>query len=133
MKSWVAFPLMALAACSSPMSIDAKPDVAKFHRQLASEDYAAIWQGTADDMRSASNEVDFTKFLAAINRKLGKVVQTEQVGWRTNVSTGGTFAVVQMETRFERGKGSETFTFRQNGNSLKLAGYNLNSNEMMIN
>jgi len=124
---------VALAACSTPLAISTEADVAQFHRLLEAEDYAAIWKNTSQDMRRASTEADLSKIFSAINRKLGKVVETKQIGWRTNRTTNGTFAEVQLETRFEKGKGVESFVFRQVDGKLVLAGYNINSNDMMLN
>jgi Protein of unknown function (DUF3887)/Protein of unknown function (DUF4019) len=124
---------VALAACSTPLAISTEADVVQFHRLLEAEDYAAIWKNTSEDMRRASTEADLSKIFSAINRKLGKVVETKQIGWRTNRTTNGTFAEVQLETRFEKGKGVESFVFRQVDGKLLLAGYNINSNDMMLN
>lgn len=133
MKYVAVFLAVFLAACSAPTGVETTADVAKFHRALATKDHAAIWRNASEEMRGATSEADLIKLLSAIDRKLGKVVTTKQVGWRTNVTTSGTFAVVQMETRFERGNGVETFTFKQVDSQLQLVGYNINSNEMMLN
>ena len=123
-----------LAACSAPAPIaGTDTQVTMFHRLLDAEDYAAIWKDAADDMHGATSETQLTKIFATVHRKLGKVVQTSQIGWRTNMTTNGTFAEVQMDTKFEKGKGQETFVFRQDGDRLKLAGYHINSSDMMMN
>jgi hypothetical protein len=84
-------------------------------------------------MRKVTTVADMKKVFAAVHRKLGKVVKTRQVGWRNNVSTGGNFVSVQMDTKFEKDSGSEEFVYRQVGKELKLAGYQINSAEMMLN
>ena len=127
--------LAALAgACSAPASVDdTEREVAKFHHQLNAGDYASIWQTTGDDMRAATTESDMTKVFSAVNRKLGKVVETKQVGWRSNVTTSGSFTGVQMQTKFEKGEGLEDFAYRKIGDRLVLAGYHINSKDMMVN
>ena len=122
-----------LAACSAPAPIDTSAQVATFHQLLDKENYTAIWQGISDDMRGASTEAEMNKLFTVIHHKLGRVVQTKQIGWRTNMTTNGTFAEVQIETKFEKGAGQENFVFRQDGERLKLAGYHINSNDMMMN
>ena len=123
-----------LVACSAPASIgDTEAEVATFHRQLNAENYAAIWKVTSADLRNATTETAMKKLFAAVHRKLGKVVETKQVGWRSNVSTSGTFAEVQMDTKFEKGTGVESFVYRKDGDQLKLAGYHINSNDMVVN
>lgn len=37
------------------------------------------------------------------------------------------------ETRFTRGRGNEQFVFRVSGNETRLAGYNVNSMELIMN
>ena len=125
---------LALGACSAPASVaETAPKVAAFHQRLDAEDYAAIWSETSDDMRKATTQADMDKVFAAVHRKLGKVVSTNQVGWRNNMTTGGNFVSVQMNTKFEKGSGSEEFVYQQVGKELKLAGYHINSAEMMLN
>lgn len=138
MKSILSFAAIALAlsvsACSAPASIaETAPKIAAFHHHLDAEDYDSMWADTADDMRKATTEADMDKIFAAIHRKLGNVVSSTQVGWRNNITTNGTFVVVRMDTKFERGGGSEEFVYRQTGKTLKLAGYHINSEEMMLN
>jgi hypothetical protein len=83
-------------------------------------------------MQQVSGASEFTKFLGAVHRKLGRVVRSEQVGWNSNMTTSGSFAQVQMATTFEQGKGMETFVYRKVGEEMKLQGYNINSNDMML-
>lgn len=125
---------LLLGACSVPQPIAGiDVQVVQFHQLLDAENYAAIWKDTSQEMRGATTEQQLDKIFAAVHRKLGKVVESKQVGWRTNVTTNGTFAEVQMATRFEKGSGQERFVYRQDGDQLKLAGYNITSNDMMTN
>ena len=126
--------VLAVGACSAPASVaETAPKVAAFHHRIDAEDYAAIWGETSDDMRKVTTEADMEKVFAAVHRKLGKVLKTSQVGWRNNMSTGGNFVSVHIDTKFEKGSGSEEFVYRQVGKELKLAGYHINSAEMMLN
>ncbi len=126
--------LTSLSACSAPASIgNAEKEIAEFHRHLDAEDYTAIWNASSEELKKAGPQDNFSKLLSAVHRKLGKVVQSKQVGWRSNVNTNGNFAEVQMDTRFEKGTGVESFVYRKDGEVLKLIGYNINSNELIIN
>jgi hypothetical protein len=70
--------------------------------------------------------------LAAVHNKLGKVVKSERTGWNVNYGTAGTVVTVTMNTQFEHGSGIETLTFHPRGDRLDLAGYAINSNDMML-
>lgn len=128
-------PVLAfLAACAGPGSVDdAEKEVAAFHRQLDAKDYASIWRNTSNDMRASANEKKLTALLDAVNRKLGKVKTSRQSGWQANMKTNGSFVQLVMQTSFERGDGVETFIYRKVGEDLKLSGYNINSEALIIN
>ncbi len=126
--------LAILSACGVQESVDdAKAMVSVFHADLDAERYGDIWKETAPQMRKVTKEVDFEKLLAAIHRKLGKVLAAEQAGWRTNATTQGTFIMLEMNSKFEKGQAQESFTYLRNGKDLQLAGYNINSPALIIN
>jgi len=124
-----------LVGCGVKQSVeDADVQVGAFHKQLDAEQYDTIWNRSAPEMKKAVSETQLTKLLAAVHRKLGKVRSSKQVGWNANTSTNGSFVTVTMQTTFERGTGTEALTFRkEQGNRLMLAGYNINSQDMMLN
>jgi hypothetical protein len=125
--------LALVAACSAPEKIkDTGPAIAAFHHQLDAETYPAIWSGADDLLRQNADQAQFTQLLTAVHRKLGKVVKSERTGWNVNYGTSGTIVVVAMDTQFEHGRGAETFTFHAVGDQLELAGYNINSADMML-
>jgi hypothetical protein len=127
----------ALSACGMQQvqeSIDdAKAAVSVFHADLDTANIDSIWAETAPMFRSTTDRKQLDALLLAVNRKLGKVVGTEQVGWQANTTTQGSFIVLQMQTKFERGPAQETFTFKREGEDLKLAGYNINSTALITN
>ncbi|PEQ13432.1 hypothetical protein B2G71_06910 [Novosphingobium sp. PC22D] len=125
----------SLASCGVQQSIDdAKAEISTFHADLDARNFDAIWDEVAPDMRSATQKSQFVAILEAVNRKLGRVVGSKQVGWNSNVSTSGSFVTVTMETKFQKGSGVETFIYRKvEDDRLALAGYNIQSQEMMLN
>lgn len=113
---------------------DADAEVARFHSNLDAERYQAIWDTTAPQFRSMTRQADFQKILEAVHRKLGKVTGSKQVGWNANAGTGGSTVTVTMDTTFEKGPGGETFVYTKGADQqLKLVGYNINSQQMMLN
>lgn len=113
---------------------DADAQVARFHAAIDGEQWQAIWDMTSPAFRQVSRQADFQKLLEAVHRKLGKVKDSKQVGWNANAGTSGSTLVVTMQTTFERGSGAEQFVFAKDaGQQLKLAGYHINSQEMILN
>jgi len=111
---------------------DADREVARFHAALDAGNYDAIWAMTGPKFRAATKQAEFQKVLDAVHRKLGKVRSTKQTGWNANAGTSGRTLVVTMATTFERGSGTETFTYAKDADQLTLAGYDIQSREMML-
>jgi hypothetical protein len=123
-----------IGACSGTQTVkDAAPQIAAFHHALDAEDYASVWRDSDGQMKAATSQADLTKLLAAVHKKLGRVIKSDQTGWNVNYGTSGQVVTVGMNTAFEHGKGAETFTFIGHGDKLSLAGYNMNSADMMMN
>jgi hypothetical protein len=127
--------LASLAACNIQQSVDdANAAISTFHADLDAGRMDAIWSEASPEMKAATSKAQLTALLSAVHRKLGRVQQSEQRAWNSNATTNGSFVVVQMATTFERGTGMETFTYRKGDNDqLALVGYNIQSNEMMLN
>jgi hypothetical protein len=131
-------PIVAVAmlgGCGMKESFkDADAAVARFHAALDAEQWQAIWDVTAPQFRQQSKQADLQRILEAVHRKLGKVRQTKQVGWNANAGTAGSMVTLTMATDFERGSGTEQFVYvRAADQQLKLAGYNIQSQEIMLN
>ena len=123
----------ALAGCSMKEDI-ASTDaaVARFHQQLDAGKLDAIVQGTGPDMKAAPSAAMFGPILAAVHRKLGKVIATQRLGFNDQETTSGHFTTVVWHTRFEHGEGDERFTFRIADGRASLAGYNINSPALIL-
>lgn len=113
---------------------DAEVEVGKFHQALDAGDLRAIWKQADPALRQGAQRTELEKVLDAVHRKLGKVKQTKQVGWNANATTGGTFVTLTYQTTFERGPGGEQFVYRKgDGGKIALTGYNIESQDMMLN
>lgn len=124
-----------LAGCGIKESFkDADAEVGKFHHALDAGNWQKLWSEADPDLRKASSREQFGKLLGAVHQKLGSVKESKQVGWNANSGTGGTFVTVTMQTTFQKGAGTEEFVYRKNGEGkLALAGYNIQSQDMMLN
>ncbi len=124
-----------LAGCGVKESFkDAEVEVGKFHQALDAGELRAIWKQADPALRQGAQRAALEKVLDAVHRKLGKVKQTKQVGWNANATTEGTFVTLTYQTTFERGSGAEQFVYRKgDGGKIALTGYNIESQDMMLN
>jgi hypothetical protein len=129
----LAVALLTLAGCKGPGSVqDASAKVATFHQRLDAGDFAAIWNDSGPDLKTTTTQESFTKLLAAVHGKLGKVRESKQIGWNSEMSTSGSLTELTMQTRFERGSGEESFVYKSYGQGQQLASYRINSTDMML-
>ena|SRR3569833_1557287 len=125
--------LLTLIAGCGMSSAKPKADVAvtAFHRQLDAADYAGIWNASDDAYRKATTRDDSDKLMEAVHRKLGRVVKSETTNWAVRNFNFKTSVVLTQSTRFEHGSGTEVFTYLVSGNDAKLAGYNIQSMDLI--
>jgi hypothetical protein len=124
--------LLSISACKGPGSVQAaNARVAQFHQRLDAGDYDAIWRDSGPDIQGTTSQPAFIEMLATIHVKLGNVRESKQTGWRSEVNTSGSVAELTMQTTFERGSGVETFVYKGGTETQKLAGYHINSNDLM--
>ena len=124
---------VGLAGCSGGKAmVSADKEIGVFRQQVAEGRYDEIWQGADADLRGGG-QAPFTKFLSVVHDRLGAVKTSQQTGWNVNYTTAGTRISVAMHTVFAKGSGDEQFLFKQQGETLKLAGYHINSMELITN
>lgn len=124
--------MLALLAACGMSSAKPKADVAVagFHKQLDAADFSGIWTSTDESFRQAGR-AKFDKLMDAIHRKLGHVLKSTTVNWSVRNFNLKTSVVLVQETQFERGTATETFTYVTSGDNVKLAGYNIQSMDLM--
>jgi hypothetical protein len=114
----------------------AETAVAKFHEQLDAEKYDEIWTETDEAFKKVSPQADFSALLAAMHRKLGRVTSTTQTYFfsqdRAGTASSGSFISLTYETVFAEGSGTEKFNYRVDGKNVRLVGYNVNSNALIL-
>ncbi|CUS43395.1 MAG: hypothetical protein V4610_03915 [Pseudomonadota bacterium] len=59
--------------------------------------------------------------------------EAERKGWNDQVNTGGHFISLNYATSYMRGEAIETFVYKIADGQAKLAGYNVNSDALIIN
>ena len=106
--------------------------VAEFHKLYNDGKIAEIRAGADSKFKNATPEKEFSDFMGAVQRKVGKVINTTNAGFNVRTFNLTTTVVLQQNTTFEQGKGNETFTFEMNGEKALLVGYNISSKELIM-
>jgi len=110
----------------------AEQGVADFHKICNEGKFAEIYAAGHSTFKSATKEKEFLDFVGAVQRKLGKVTQTSNVGFNVRTFNFTTMVVLTQSTTFEQGTGTETFTFEMDGDKAVLLGYNINSKDLIL-
>jgi hypothetical protein len=125
---------LMVAGCSAGNDVPvAQQAITIFHHQLDAGQFAAIYNGSSADMKSASGGGDLTQLLAAVHRKLGAFQSGSAIGWNDNYGTGGHFVTINYSAKYARGDASENFVYRLSNDKAALAGYHIASNALVIN
>jgi hypothetical protein len=109
----------------------AENSIARFHQQCSDGKLDDIWQEAHVKFRSASAKEEYDAFLGAVLRKLGKVKSTSNAGWKVNSYNLTTTVLMTQQTVFEKGEGTESFTFEMEGGKAVLVGYNIQSMDLI--
>jgi hypothetical protein len=124
--------LLLLCGCSGGEDLAAaEKEIGRFHAQLNAGHFDKIYVDAAPDWKQASPRDDTIKLFAGLHNKLGLFVAGKQNSWRVNYGTGGTTILVLYDSKFQKGDGQETFTYRRSGDAVQLVGYNINSRALI--
>ncbi|MDB6074762.1 MAG: hypothetical protein JWO89_2402 [Verrucomicrobiaceae bacterium] len=126
--------ILPLASCKDMTAGKslAQAAILDFHAKFNDSKFKEIYAASSPDMKKASSEADFVKFVETVHRKLGKHTKATDAGWKVNSFNFKTSAIISQNSEFEQGKGVETFTYLISGNSCTLQGYHINSQDMMM-
>ena len=109
----------------------AEPQIAIFHANLNAGRFDEIYAAAGDEFKKAAPKEKVLQLFAAIEKKLGKVTSSSTTTWNVRSFNFVTTVVLVADTKFEKGAGTETFTFRVSDDKATLVGYNINSLDMM--
>ena len=126
-------PLAVLLGCSlSEDTARAEREILRFHEMLSGGLFEELYDGSSRELKQATSKDDFVALLDAVNRKLGQVRSASKLSRNVNYHTSGTFVTLMYETVFAEGEGTETFIYRLNGDEALLAGYRINSTDLIL-
>ena len=124
---------MILTGCSAEAeTAPAENGVAEFRQLMASGRYRDIYSAAAEDFRQTGSETTALRFLEHVADTLGPVRESTKQRWRVTTGSSGTMVALGYTTEFARGRGTEEFVFRVSGGTAKLAGYHINSMDLMM-
>ena len=122
---------VALGCSMMKDSKTAEPAVEKFHTQFNAKQFSEIYNGSGDSMKGATTEKQLTDLLDGVYRKLGTYKNSTATSWHVNTTPSSTMVTLSYDTEFSDGKASETFVVSVSGDTAKLEGYNINSNDLI--
>lgn len=110
----------------------AQAQVAVFHKQFNDQKIDTIISSADSEMFQSTSKADATDFINVVHTKLGKVTDTKNVNWNIQQFNTTTTVTLVQNTKFEKGSGTETFTFRIKKGKACLAGYYVNSRDLIM-
>ena len=109
----------------------AEPVVEKFHTQFNAKQFNEIYSDSGDQMKDAATEKQLVDLLDAVYRKLGTYKSSKTVSWHVNSGPLTSMVTIVCDTEFSDGKGTEQFVVSVSGDTAKLEGYNISSNDLI--
>jgi hypothetical protein len=118
----------SLSGCGPHQALEsATAEVTRFHARYDRDRYDEIYAQADEGMRSRVTSADWTSRLTTIREKLGAVKGSEMTEWHHSTLGADTLLVTTYRTRFEKGAGTETFTFRTVSARASLLAYSIES------
>jgi hypothetical protein len=120
--------LLALSSCSSASDLAAVTKaIDAFHSELNAGNFDQVYADSAPDWKQSTAKAQTVQLFTSLKGKLGNFISATQTGWHVNYGTGGTMVTVVDDSKFQKAKGTEVFTYRVSGSTAQLVGYNINS------
>ena len=105
--------------------------VDRFHALLNASNFEGIYAAADPLFRSTTSRSDALQSFSAVRRKLGSAGFARRTYIQLQVRPQGRFMNVQYDTAFVSGAAHESFTWRITSDGLQLAGYNVNSPQLL--
>jgi hypothetical protein len=110
----------------------AEQAVVEFHKLYNDGKLPEIYAASHNKLKSITKETDFLDFVGTVHKKLGKMTQTSTTGFNVKSMNLTTTVVLTQNTTFENGTCTETFTYLMDGEKAVLAGYHINSKDLIM-
>lgn len=107
--------------------------VKTFHEELNNNRFDQIYNEAADGFLSGGKREELIKFLQAVHGKLGDAGEFHLRNVNVNATVTATFITTVYATNFTHGLAVETFTWVKSQGRVRLYGYNIQSNALVLN
>jgi hypothetical protein len=102
-----------------------------FHTQLNSDEFEDICNEADEAFSQAEKRDELMKVLKTVHTKLGDAGEESMTSININTTMNGVFILSNYTTKFAQGTADEQFTFRKDGQSVKLYSYHVNSHVLV--
>lgn len=127
------FGAFALVACNPMENLDqSEARIAQYEKAYSAGDGEALWRLSGPTLREATPREDFESLVTVFNSRLGKIESSKRASFSVNSNNGVTETVIVMDTQFEQGEGTQTYTFFGNGEDMELAGWYVDSARLAV-
>jgi hypothetical protein len=126
--------LYVMWQCGSALDLgsrSADQAVQRFHDHLNRGEFDEICREGDPAFSQGEKHDELVHLLEQVHRKLGNAEGARRVNLHASAGTSGTFVTAQFTTHFEQAPAAETFAWRTGWNTLKLYGYNVQSNAFL--
>jgi hypothetical protein len=114
----------ALAACSSSIIVEnGERAVSTFHDRYNRRQFELIYVASDPALKEASDMGAVVQYLTSVSDRMGAVRRAARTGSGVAVTRSGRQIKLEYRTEFTNGVGSEQFTWRVHGDSVRLIGY----------
>jgi len=125
--------LLALGGCSFGKDVSiAEKAVDAFHAQLDAGQFDAIYTAGSADLKARAKQADMVALLSAVHRKLGAFRSGKTQGWNDNIDTAGHMITLSYGATYQNGTADEQFVYRLESGQVRLAGYHVNSDQLIL-
>ncbi len=124
---------VALAGCSMREGVSGSEQaVSDFRVSYDAGDYDAIYDAASGEFRKSSDRATFNKYLAGVQRQLGKFRSARQTGFNTSMNPSGNYVTLGYDSDFAKGKAAEQFVYRITAKGPELFAYTINSDVFIM-
>ena len=110
---------------------EARAALPAFHDELSLGDAGAIYDSASPEFRTATSRLAFLELGDSIRRRLGKVTGGKETGWTAHSEGSRAWVDLTYQTAFERGQGTENFTFVIIDGKVSLYAYRIDSPNLL--
>ncbi|MCK0128103.1 hypothetical protein [Erythrobacter sp. F6033] len=127
------FGAIALAACNPIENLEqSESKIAQYEKAYSAGNTDALWRMSGEKLREITPRGDFDNLVTVFNSRLGKIESSERSNFSVNTNNGVTQTVIVMDTQFEQGEGTQTYTFFGHGEDMELVGWNVDSPRLAV-